>query len=483
MAANQAVINSAKAAYDIPKEMYDVSGYISGVAAIAQGLIAGKQKSQLEIDKFNKRKFKTNLEPVKDMAVDVKAELALGTIDLEEATDIFDSIALSLNDDIPNIEKIIGKLLSVGGDRFSDSANPILEAYSHAYANGEWDKPITVDGKDYPSFWTLEKDPTKPGKMKMKVVGADGTYVDPHILLASLQNQPKVSDGSLAHQLTSNFGGETFKNRDIWQANVNESLNDLHNEFKNENAKMSFLIDYTHVVDGKTTSFTDYYIKNALGDKVDIEKYENAISALDGDVGQKTKNMLATQLMKKDKFLDDDIDEFLNNLFESKKPDLLNPKNYGKTPSGYPIGTENDPESDITAGNRISWVEEMVQRVHALKIGRFKNLTLEEKDKEIKRFNQDVGSNLGVQLVPVDPNDLNGRYRFQTNLLGEKDTDGSLKVQQLTSAFDPADLTEIQNVMPEILRKVVLIKSGNRKYMDYMNYRENAFSHLIIKDD
>jgi hypothetical protein len=468
MAANQAVINSAKAAYDIPKEMYDVSGYISGVAAIAQGLIAGKQKSQLEIDKFNKRKFKTNLEPVKAMAVDVKAELALGTIDVEEATDIFDSIALSLNDDIPNIEKIIGKLLSVGGDRFSDSANPILEAYSHAYANGEWDKPITVDGKDYPSFWTLEKDPTKPGKMKMKVVGADGTYVDPHILLASLQNQPKVSDGSLAHQLTSNFGGQTFKNRDIWQANVNEALNDLHNMFKNENAKMSFLIDYTHVVDGETTSFTDYYIKNALGDKVDIEKYENAIGALEGDVGQKTKNMLATQLMKKDKFLDDDIDEFLNNLFESKKPDLLNPKNYGKTSSGYPIGTENDTESDVMAGNRIAWVEEMVKQVHVLKNS--PKMTLEEKDKKIKRFNRDIGGNLGVELVPMDSNEPNKKYRFQRNLYGETNADDTLKVIALTTPFDPTNLIELNNMMPQILTNVARLSAGNKKYMDYMNY-------------
>jgi len=435
MAANQAVINSAKAAYDIPKEMYDVSGYISGVAAIAQGLIAGKQKSQLEIDKFNKRKFKTNLEPVKAMAVDVKAELALGTINVEEATDIFDSIALSLNDDIPNIEKIIGKLLSVGGDRFSDSANPILEAYSHAYANGEWDKPITVDGKDYPSFWTLEKDPTKPGKMKMKVVGADGTYVDPHILLASLQNQPKVSDGSLAHQLTSNFGGQTFKKIDIWQANVNEALNDLHNMFKNENAKMSFLIDYTHVVDGKTTSFTDYYIKNALGDKVDIEKYENAIGALDGDVGQKTKNMLATQLMKKDKFLDTDIDEFLNNLFESKKP---------KKPGAKPkLGDVFEPSIDNPPDHKLFRMSRLITAGITGEGGILGDLNIksvyDEDNKTIQFF----------------------RPKFDTE---KQDT-------PIGNPFDPTDIKAVLGALPFIQKQLGLTDTKQELYA-YANFRQ-----------
>ena len=320
MAANQAVINSAKAAYDIPKEMYDVSGYVNGIASIAKGLIAGNEKVQLEKNKFSKTKLNTNITPVKNMLTLVKNHVANDIITTNEAINIFDGLEYTVNNTLPKIETEIQKLLSADKNGFSGSADPVLEAYIQAYHIRDWDKQVETDDSTYPQFWHLEEDTTTSPFMKMKVVGPDGTYIDPHVLLAHLQNAPRIGDGDAAHSLVSSFVGSTFKNKDIWQANVNETLGKLHSMFKNKNAKMSYLIDNTDVVDGEITSFTDYYIKNALGDIEDIKKYKTTIGEHGKLVGEKTKKMLATRLMADDPNLDADIDAYLKDIFESRKP-------------------------------------------------------------------------------------------------------------------------------------------------------------------
>jgi hypothetical protein len=315
--ANGRIIEAAQAAFTKPK--IDISGYVGGLTAIAAGMIQRnkfleerrKAVDQLEID--------TNDDNFKAIFNDTKTKIYNGEIDFEDGVKQLKQMSDVANKVVPELRNQIEQLQLKGFSGFSDVS---LENYITALQTGELNTPIKVDGKEIKTLFI----PTEGGKVLM--LGPDMTYQEPKLVLSKLQNITTKDQGSKSANLVSTYISQTYTDEDKWRNETNAMNTQLKNNFStSDKAKYSFLFDYSFSFkDGEEINFVDYYLEKALFDANAVDEEGNniydQIEELPGDVNKRVKNMLVYELMKSDPDFDKDVDTFIKEITDSKKPNV-----------------------------------------------------------------------------------------------------------------------------------------------------------------
>ena len=315
--ANGRIIEAAQAAFTKPR--IDISGYVGGLTAIAAGMIQRnkfleerrKALDQLEID--------TNDDNFKAIFNDTKTKIYNGEIEFEDGVKQLKQMSDVANKVVPELRNQIEQLQLKGFSGFSDAS---LENYITALQTGELNTPITVDNKEIKTLFI----PTEDGKVLM--LGPDMTYQEPKLVLSKLQNITTKDQGSKSANLVSTYISQTYTDEDKWRNETNAMNTQLKNNFStSDKAKFSFLFDYSFSFkDGEEINFIDYYLEKALFDANATDDEGNniydQIDNLPADTSKRVKNMLVYELMKSDPDFDKDVDAFIKEITDSKKPNV-----------------------------------------------------------------------------------------------------------------------------------------------------------------
>jgi len=317
--ANGRIIEAAKAAFTKPK--IDMSGYLNGLTAIASGMIQREKILKERRQTVDAIEIDTNDEGFKEVFNTVKEDIFNGDINYKEGVKKLQKMANVANKIVPQIRSQIEDLKLKGFSGFSDAS---LENYVAALQTGELSQKIVVDGKEIQTLFILNpEDPTQ-----VLMLGPDMQYTDPKLILNKIQNITTKDQGSKPAETTISYINKTYYNTEEglakWENESNAFRTKINNQFKiSEKARNSYLFDYSFTInDGEQISFKDYYLNKALfdADSEAYKTYQEKMSNLKGDESERVKNMLLFELMKSDTNFEEDINSFVDEIVESKKP-------------------------------------------------------------------------------------------------------------------------------------------------------------------
>jgi len=345
MAANQTIIKAAGQRYAPTK--IDYSGYIQGIASVANALIEKKKllsEKQSEVNKLMDG-AETDITPwyniIKDYVDDetIPPETKASTVKkLKEGT-------LKLEEN----QSKLGTLVDPKGPGLSNSVDAITANYLYSYANGDFDQSfyvtqpvyneddVQIGTKQAEFNMNMAPDP-RPGKnFSPLVVGPEGTPIDMdefENLLNVPQKGDEVSVTKLLREFPSSTGVREYRDE---SSPSDKRFNDVKDEYltqieeiftygaKNardervsgENVMKSFMFDGSFMVDGEKQTFVKWYLNKPQLIPEELQEMYNKtfrenFQEMSGEEEDLLLNMLAQDIMKYDPNVKEDLMEYIN---------------------------------------------------------------------------------------------------------------------------------------------------------------------------
>ena len=306
MAANQTIIQAAKAAYK--RHTPDISGTLQSMAAISKMVTDMADKAAKKANSLNKEfnSLKSlNNEGFKLYAIEKRNDKNLTQ---QEKLDIFKDIKNGANL-YDEWKKKNSKLLEKGAKGMSGAMDPKTKMWLSSVIAGDFYGEafdFDIDGDGIISDKEKNLSPIKIIDNKLKILNSNGDYVS----IDELQdNFPEKSDsddlynGTLSEKAINKFKG----NENDVPMYVQGVRNDMKNLLEVGGIE-SFAYDKAVVIDGKSQFFYEYYLDNYtissddVGLAEEIELYREGKMEVDDEIVTMTS---------------DQKEEFSRNIFRS----------------------------------------------------------------------------------------------------------------------------------------------------------------------
>ena len=142
MATNETIIKAAGQAYAPVKGQYDLSGFINGVAAVAQGFIKREEVAKKRKKDSEEVYLPTDNTVVAGIVQGYQANVADGTMTLSQAKFNLKQLEYDQNNTLPKINALVTDLVNKG---VSNYGNEIDASYIQGLQLGVLDNPINVN--------------------------------------------------------------------------------------------------------------------------------------------------------------------------------------------------------------------------------------------------------------------------------------------------------------------------------------------------
>ena len=288
MAANQTIIQAAKAAYTRPK--VDISGQLKSMAAISESITAMAKAASKKVDELNKA-FNAvdylNKEDLKQFGLSIRNDKNLTQ---QEKITIFTDLKNSTNT-LEEWSKKVSELFEDEGAELSESMDPTEKAWLSTIITGDYfgeDFDFDDDGVPGITEYDENDEPIgilKPLKMinnQLHILNADGDYKSVHELRNKFIKKSDSNDAAkVINDLSTNkaFSASGF-------ADTAEGLDsyiklkeiEINNLIKNDKAgAKSLMYDQIFAMDGVDggQTFVEWFLQNGSLWDVDTEKGDN----------------------------------------------------------------------------------------------------------------------------------------------------------------------------------------------------------------
>ena len=286
--ANQTIINAARAAYTPAK--VDISGYLTGLTAIAQGLVKRKQAGIDRTGELNKaysvfdttgmdKALVEEIRKLRQMGVDASKEMQMSlpfTQKFKEAKNIYDaslSSAQMLKEDVKIYNEFKTKIIEdftaeVGGktvlSNISESMSPEIQMYLLNVIEGNFTQDFNRDGVVSEQEKNIKWFEFKNGRLN--ILSMDGASYMPITAFKNTQFTTADSGEDLSNLLYSFTKKSASDDPTTDELNAlinNNALPRLMSELKkDQNARNSLFFDYEFNTEYGMISFIDYYFIN-----------------------------------------------------------------------------------------------------------------------------------------------------------------------------------------------------------------------------
>jgi len=286
--ANQTIINAARAAYTPAK--VDISGYLTGLTAIAQGLVKRKQAGIDRTGELNKaysvfdttgmdKALIEEIKRLRQMGVDASKEMQMSlpfTKKFKEAKNIYDaslSSAQMLKEDVKIYNEFKNKILEdftaeVGGktvlSNISESMSPEIQMYLLNVIEGNYTQDFNRDGVVSEEEKNIKWFKFENGRLN--ILSMDGASYMP---ITAFQNTKFTTAdagedlSNLLYSFTKKSASDDPTTDELNALINNNALPRLASELKkDQNARNSLFFDYEFNTGNGMISFIDYYFNN-----------------------------------------------------------------------------------------------------------------------------------------------------------------------------------------------------------------------------
>ena len=477
--ANESIIKAAGQAYAPNPGQYDLSGFIQGISAVAGGLIQRQKAAALRGKQADELYLSSDNNVVQGIVTGLQDQVRSGAITQGKAKQKLADLDRNYNKDLPQIELMVKDIFKKG---ISRSAGELEENYLLGLSLGELDNPVTINGEQYSTFYSVDK-----ATNTLTVLSPNGEYVSPRDLKAMLNNTATIEDRNDGNAATRVFTKPTYKDGETsnFTSASNTFKNDMKSVFQNTKKRDSWLLDNpqgfeitTFNKETRTLKFEEFYLQNGLSEE-QLNVFNTELAKFPAETKEKAKLMIIKDLMKSDNNLDADIDQFLGKFINAKEPKPINTETIksAPTPSGFTMSGKlsESKQQDIAV---IRNVEEALETITA---GKQK---LWSKNESIELMGG------AVSLVPVTgvvyPEDHEkagqdrlGLWRFTKNMKGQKKEDdrGNQKDAvgaNYSSMFNPNEISEegMNKILSSVLTGVPNgLTFGSTVYNSYFNQR------------
>lgn len=472
--ANQAIIQAAGAAYKPVQGQYDISGFVNGIASVAQGLVARKKLIDARQSSADKMYIKTDNKIIQDKVLSIKEEYKNFNITEKE----YQNEILKIKNDVLTVEKINKRLADVNKDGLALNAGPIEENYFLGLKDGSLTDNATVQintkagSYSIGTFFEYNEDGVLTG------MSPQGVMVPLDELLAVSEQMPTKTLKKEYNKTIRNWQKEDFKSgtESKWSSKKNEFMNyvvnDLFGNGENKNVMYTSLIDnnlgfdFTNANDvTKNFNWHDFYIKEGLTPD-QLEKYNNTLGGYDKDVQEKAKGIVLKQIMDEDNNLMTDVKKFLNQMIEFKKP---------IKESVVPIVSEPTAFSNFEVKGKLNTTESRALAI----ISSLETAIDAASDIDVQTGEVVTTAKGGkIQLIRAPDEDGERVYYFRQNLEGETDSQGQpLPEKRLSPNFITDNLTRegYRTLMLKLIQEAGVPFGGSASiYGQYKYYLENT---------
>ncbi len=286
--ANQTIINAAKAAYTPAK--VDISGYLTGLTAIAQGLVQRKQSGIDRTGELNKAYsvFDTTgmdealvkeITSLRQIGVDASKEMQMSlpfTKKFKEAKNIYDaslSSAQILKEDVKIYNEFKSTILEdftaeVGGktvlSNISESMSPEIQMYLLNVIEGNYTQDFNRDGVVSEQEKNIKWFKFENGRLN--ILSMDGASYMP---ITNFQNTKFTTAdagedlSNLLYSFTKKSASDSPTTDELNALINNTNIPRLKSELKkDQNARNSLFFDYEFNTENGMVNFIDYYFSN-----------------------------------------------------------------------------------------------------------------------------------------------------------------------------------------------------------------------------
>ena len=345
MAASQTIIQAAKMAYTPHK--IDYSGYMQGILNVSK-MLTEKIKSinsQKAEDQKSLEKMKTdNDTDFKPWDKVIEDYVDYGPGSPKEKLNNMKSlkqITLGFEDSQDKITAMAGP----NSPGLSESIDPDIQNYLYSWEKGDFTQPIKfkdADGveREYYINFTLEFEGMKP---KAKIIGPKGTAMDMQGLTTLVNSLTRPQDGKPLTDIITKFRTATRDpekvNETDFKTLKSEALTDINNlltlgklnssetkvQVGKEHIKNSFMFDQKFFINEDEVNFLDWYMSGSRGggkyayDTAPQELKDSFKEILEengleeySELSQKMKRILIQDIIKHDKNIDVDLNNFIN---------------------------------------------------------------------------------------------------------------------------------------------------------------------------
>ena len=286
--ANQTIINAARAAYTPAKK--DISGYLTGLTSIAQGLVQRKQAGIDRTGELNKaystfdttgmdKALVEEIKNLRQMGVDASKQMQMSlpfTKKFKEAKNIYDaslSSAQVLKEDVKIYNEFKTKIIEdftaeVGGktvlSNISESMSPEIQMYLLNVIEGNFTQDFNRDGVVSEKEKNIKWFEFKNGRLN--ILSMDGASYMP---ITNFKNTRFTTAdagedlSNLLYSFTKKSASDDPTTDELNALINNNALPRLMSELKkDQNARNSLFFDYEFNTGNGMVSFIDYYFNN-----------------------------------------------------------------------------------------------------------------------------------------------------------------------------------------------------------------------------
>jgi len=326
----KSIIEAARAAYTKPKGYYDISPIIQGVAS-AVSQVVKKRKEISDREAFLAGYSFEDLTPqAKAIAEQKRKNAARNPVMFQQFQNELKQYAKD--------KDIFNTLTELDLSRVSKATSVYTENYLNSLRSGELaaEVAVTIPGADgdkqtvkMKPLFTVDQD------MRIKMLDETGSnYIPIAKAVNRLNNLPKKTDGNKPFTIIADFEGKTFSSQEAFNSAKKEVLTRVNDYIKNgdgkissENVTKSLLLDKSF----SNGSFVDYYINNKLFQDLPESEIKEAFEKASNNTEEKNeiKNQLVLEAIKNDNTFDEDVNSFLNEILDAKKPVIKVSENTG----------------------------------------------------------------------------------------------------------------------------------------------------------
>ena len=429
--ANQAIIQAAGAAYKPVQGQYDISGFVNGIASVAQGLVARQKLVSARESSADKLYLKTDNKIIQNKVLNIKNQYKNFNITEKEYQDAI----VQIKNDILKVDKINTILSNVNKDKLALNAGAIEENWFLGIKDGS-----LTDGA------TLKI--SKPDILGPKTISYDTFFeyddsgilkgLSPEGVMVTLDELQAISEKLPTKKLKKEFNNEISSwqvksfgtgTETRWSSSRDEFIKrimiDIFDNGGNKDVMYTSLIDNNLGFDltnskNETQNFNwhDWYLdpKNKALTVEQKAKYDSILEDYDKEVRERAKGIVLSQIMDGDKGLINDVKRYLTEMADYKKP---LPK---EEQTAYVLGSEFKPNKNAET-KKLSGVQGLIE--------------------QMKQGN--TGTNITSRHIPnIYIKETEGKYAFY-----KRNFDSNKEDEQLTEFFNN-NPTDIANVMKMI---------------------------------
>jgi len=437
MAANQTIINAAGAAYKPVKGQYDISGFVNGIASVANGLVTRQKSIAKRQSSANKVYVKTDNATLQTRVAGITNQFKNFNINEKQ----MQSEILRVKEDNATINRINKLLVNVNKEGLALNGGPIEEAWYLGVKDGSLTDgaQVRINTKSGSILKSTFYEYDENGVLLMLAPSGEmlpATEVEAIVEQMPTRKLKEKFNSKMRDWQNDNYG---IGKESQWGAKKTSFVGSVIQDiFKDGQAKSTM---YTSLIDNmsgfdvtngnnvtKNFNWHDWYLdpkNNALTADQKAE-YDRILNGYDEDVRDRAKGIVLKEIMDGDKSLMTDVKKFINQIADYKKPEE------GVSP--IPIISEKTARSGFQVKGELNKSDAEDLAI----IG-----SLEQSIVDVKKMETsvDIGGVAStakggkIELVRGADDEGKETYYFRHDTAGKKDRDGNIIETRLSAPF------------------------------------------------